>query len=46
MWDVWDVKSWGCVMFRMLDVWDVGCRMLIYKMILQVDLCNKSTCNT
>ena len=46
MWDVWDVRSWGCVMFGMWDVRDVGCRMLIYKMILHVHLCNKSTYNT
>ena len=25
MWDVWNVGSSGCGMFRMGDVWDVGC---------------------
>ena len=25
MWDVWDVRCWGCGMFGMWDVQDVGC---------------------
>ena len=25
MWDVEDVRCWGCEMFGMWDAWDVGC---------------------